>query len=186
MHAIELTQERRLVKELAEGSKEAFTVIYGHYCPILLAQMRRLLGTDMLAREVTQEVFFKVWQTRSRLDVDKCFRSYLFRIAANKACDHFRKVVHQADFKRRYSEEIKVGYQHVEEDLMRKERRSLLLSAIDALPPRRREIYDKCKLQGKSYSEISQLFGVSLSTISDHIVKANHFIQSYFLIHAEK
>ena len=57
--------------------------------------------------------------------------------------------------------------------------------AIAALPPRRRQIFRLCKLDGKSYEEAALQLGLSTSTISDHIVKATHFIQAYCYTHHE-
>ena len=55
-----------------------------------------------------------------------------------------------------------------------------LESTIQNIPPQRQQVFRLCKLEGKSYKEVSELLGISVSTISDHIVNATKFIRSNF------
>ena len=59
------------------------------------------------------------------------------------------------------------------------EKSVLLENAISKLPPQRQQVFRLCKLEGKSYRDVSELLGISLSTISDHIVKATKSIRNY-------
>ena len=68
-------------------------------------------------------------------------------------------------------------YSPVEEALYTKERSRLLKEAIDALPPKRREIFQLVKIEERSYEEVSLLLHISTSTINDHVVKATKFIK---------
>ena len=72
----------------------------------------------------------------------------------------------------------------VEEHFISKENSGILYQAIELLPPKRKLVFRLCKLEGKTYEEVSLLLGISLSTISDHIVKANLFIKSQLLVNA--
>ena len=76
-------------------------------------------------------------------------------------------------------------YEHIEEMLLRKENNHLLQKAIDSLSPQRQLVFRLCKLEGKSYDEVSQQLGISTSTISDHIVKANKTIREYLFEHLD-
>ena len=70
-----------------------------------------------------------------------------------------------------------------ETQVIRKEKAGLVHKAIEELPPKRKEVFKLCKLEGKSYEEISQRMGISTSTITDHIVKANVFIRNKLASH---
>jgi len=62
---------------------------------------------------------------------------------------------------------------------MEKENSALLQNAIDSLSPQRRQVFMLCKVNGKSYKEVSELLGISVSTISNHIVKSTKIIRAY-------
>jgi RNA polymerase sigma factor (sigma-70 family) len=70
-------------------------------------------------------------------------------------------------------------YLYPERDLYNLEYTGLLQKALATLPPQRKRVFEFCKLQGKSYHEVSQLLGMSSSTINDHIVKATHSIRQF-------
>ena len=63
---------------------------------------------------------------------------------------------------------------------------AILQKAIEGLPPQRQQVFRLCKLEGKSYKDVSTLLGISVSTISDHIVKGTKSIRDYFDIGVAK
>ena len=138
------------------------------------------MKSEAEAQEILQDVFLKIWDNRNSIDIEKSFRSYLFKIAENKVVDFFRKAARD---KKREAELISLAtieYMPVEELLYSDEKSALLQKAIDSLSPQRQQVFRLCKLEGKTYKEVSELLGISVSTISDHIVKATKSIRSYF------
>jgi RNA polymerase sigma factor (sigma-70 family) len=73
-----------------------------------------------------------------------------------------------------------VNYDRIEELLSGEQNLQVLHRAIEDLPPQRQQVFRLCKLEGKTYREVSELLGISESTISDHIVKGTKFIRAYF------
>src|SRR3546814_923282 len=70
-------------------------------------------------------------------------------------------------------------YSHVEESLISLEITKELYQAIEMLPPKRRKVFILCKLESKSYEEVSRLLNISPGTVNDHIRKANSFLRQY-------
>jgi len=170
--------ERDLLRRLRDGDEEAFAVIFHRYKDPLTHRLLYLLKSETLTQDVLQDLFLKVWGQRSYIDIDKSFRSFLYRVAENMVFDLFRK----AKKEREIFQEILQGgsefYTHVEERVFKEEEIHLLQSLLDKLPRRRKEIFIACKLEGKSYKEAAAEFGVSVSTINDHIQKATHYLKS--------
>jgi len=73
------------------------------------------------------------------------------------------------------------AYKHVDEKLAFKETNHIIVNGILMLPPQRRLVYQLCKIEGKSYQEVSRILGISISTISDHIVKATKSLKAHYL-----
>ena len=175
----QLENEVHFLLQLSKGSEIAFETIYKHYSPHLYRKLINILKTDVIAQEVLQDVFIIIWKNRENIDVSKCFYAYLSCIVVNKCYDYFRKISNE---KKMYSKLNNVyEYSPIEEGLINKESLMTLYQVIELLPPKRKLIFSLCKVDGKSYEEVSQQLGVSLSTISDHIVKANHFIRNQLL-----
>ncbi len=173
--------EIELIEQLISGCEQSFEKIYIHYSKRLYGNLFKLVKSDKDAQEILQEVFMKLWKTRQNLNTEKSFQSYLFKIAENKVYDFFRQAARD---KKRATHLIAVattGYVHIEEMILHKENATLLEKAIGSLPPQRQQIFRLCKLEDKSYKEVGELLGISVSTISDHIVKATKAIKAYFI-----
>ena len=57
------------------------------------------------------------------------------------------------------------------------EKSALLQNAVATLPAQRQQVFRLVKLERRSYKEVSEMLGISMSTISDHIVKATKSIR---------
>lgn len=173
--------EKQLLLQLSEGNEGAFEKIYQLYSRRLYGKLLKFTKSELQAKELLQDIFLKIWYTRKNIDPEKSFRSYLFQIATNSAYDFFRKNLRDRLLQYQLLNISKYQYSHIEEALINKENNSILYRAINLLPPKRRNIYKLCKVDGKSYVEVSHQLGISPSTISDHIVKANLFIKNYLM-----
>lgn len=170
--------EAELIDEVKSGSRYAFDELYSMYYYSLYISLRRVVRDEDIIAEVVQDTFVKIWEKRSKLDSGKSFRAYLARVSRNLMVDFFRKIKrHQvvvsnlALFATEVSEETMESSMSVDEE-------KLLMEAIDQLPPQRKRIFLLCKIDGLSYDQVGQQLGISVSTISDHIVKATKMIKN--------
>src|SRR5688572_18836418 len=166
--------------EMVSGSEIAFEKIYHLYSPRLFAKLIRLVKVESQAKEILQEVFLKLWEHRSFIDPEKSFRSYLFKIAENKIYDFFRKAAREKTIESNLLALSTVDQCVTVENTADRNHLVLLRQAIEMLPPQRRQVIRMCKLDAKSYKEVSELLGISVSTISDHIVKGTKSIRDHF------
>ena len=173
--------EKHLLQELAKGNEQAFEQIYKLYSPRLFGRLLKLVKSDSEAREILQDVFLILWKCRKDIDPEKSFRSFIFKIAENKVYDFFRKVARD---KSRQAQLITLStdnYTFIEEKSSSGDQNlAILHKAIEGLPAQRQQVFRLCKLEGKSYKEVSELLKISVSTISDHIVKGTKSIRDYF------
>ena len=175
--------ERELLSLLKQGNEQAFEKIYKLYSSRLFGNVFRMVKSESTTQEILQDVFIKIWNNRASIDLDKSFRSYLFRIAENKVYDFFRKATRDKKIQAQLFAAATEEYEHIEEMIYKKENALLLQKAIDSLSPQRQQIFRLIKLDNKSYEEVSRQLGISVSTISDHIVKANKAIREFIFTH---
>lgn len=173
--------DKELLLLLKSGDEAAFEKIYKLCSPRLFGNIYRMVKSESAAQEILQETFIKIWNNHSIIDPERSFRSYLFKIAENNVYDFFRKVARDKKIQAQLAAVATEHYDHIEELLLKKENALMLQKAIDSLPPQRQQVFRLCKLEGKSYDEVSGQLGISLSTISDHIVKANKAVREYLL-----
>ena len=173
-------QERDLLMALRQGDERAFEKIYQLYSLRLFGKLMNLVKSEAQAKDILQEVFLKLWEHRQSIDLEKSFRSYLFKITENKVYDFFRQAARDKIKEQQLVHSSTIDYSFIEYCKTSKDHLQTLTKAIDELPPQRKQIFSLCKLEGKSYKEVSDLLNISVSTISDHIVKGTKSIRKYF------
>ncbi|WP_159467295.1 sigma-70 family RNA polymerase sigma factor [Dyadobacter sp. 3J3] len=63
---------------------------------------------------------------------------------------------------------------------------NLLYAAIEQLPPKRKNVFTLCRLEGKSYQEAADILGISIYTVKEHLMAASKTIKSYVADHMPK
>jgi RNA polymerase sigma-70 factor (family 1) len=181
MPADSFYDEHKLLSQLKAGDKLAFARLYELYSRPLYLNLLKLLKTEQAAEEILQNIFYIVWEKREAITINHSIKGYLFRIAENKVHDFFRKLKRNRKLYD-YIQQVSCGeYEDVEIKILHSEETALLNKAIENLPPQRKQVFYLCKMEGKSYQEVSRLLGISASTINDHIVKATRAVRDFIL-----
>lgn len=166
---------------LKTGNAEAFDFFYRKHRARIYANILKMVKSPDMAADILQEVFIKVWNNAAGLDVSQPFEGYLVRIAQNCVYDFFRRAARQ---KKLEDKLILSSIADTEADtdtaLELEENIKLLSKEIDLLPPKCREVFQLCKLEGKSYEEVAQLLNISTATVNNHIVKATRILKGRF------
>lgn len=170
--------EADLLNRMKSGDQIAFEQIYKQYSLRIYWNILKMVKSEDDASELLQDVFFKVWEKRELIDPEQSFKSYLFQISKFAVYNFIRKTNLDKKLKDYLSHENTELYTHVEESIAYKQSDEFIKDAIEQLPPQRKQVYKLCKIEGKSYEEVSKILGISTSTISDHIVKATKFIKN--------
>lgn len=173
-------KEKELLEALQKGSVQAFDYLYQTYSLRIYSNIYRMVKCQDTTQELLQDVFISVWERREEIDPELSFKAYLYRISRNLVYNYFRRAkIGQKvlDYIASISTELDSS---VEEGIAYHETKDLLDTLISQLPPQRKVIYTLCKLEGRSYSEVSQLLNISESTINDHIVKATRFLKGKY------
>ncbi|MNJ93897.1 RNA polymerase sigma factor CarQ [compost metagenome] len=177
----DFTATQWLIK-LINNDHFAFQVLYDLYSAQLYGNLLRIVKDTDIAQDLLQLAFVKIWEKRHLIDPEKDFLAYLIQITRNLAYDHFRKVAIDRKLENYLLSVTDETYSHIEEELVYKESNQLFLDAVAKLSPQRKQVFTLCKMEGKSYHEVSNMLNISTSTISDHLLKSNKFIRAQMSI----
>lgn len=176
-----LEGESQLLLRLKDGDTLAFELIYDRYKAQLANNLIKLLRDDELAKDALQDLFIRIWNSRKNIDPSKSIKSYMYRIAENLVIDYYRKLSKDKEMQARILAEKDHWYDQIGDIISISDNTALLYRVIDQLPPKQKEAFVLHKIEGKSYKEISQLMGISHSTINKHIYVANKFVKSQII-----
>ena len=86
-----LENEAEIVKQ-AKTDDRAFEVLYNHYFSRIYAFVIKRTSQRETAEDIVSEVFMKAFAHLEKYEIRDCtFGAWLYRIAANKVIDHYRK-----------------------------------------------------------------------------------------------
>jgi RNA polymerase sigma-70 factor (family 1) len=177
--------EQALLMQLQAGSADAFTLLYQAYAERLYYNILSLVKDGLTAEELVQDIFSRIWQKRATIQIDTSFGAYLFTASRNRVYDFFRKLDRDHHLYATIRAAASYEYSYIEEALLNRENADILQKAIRSLPQQRRRAFELCKIEGRSYKEASEIMGVSLSTLKDHMANAREAIRTYVSKHYE-
>ena len=168
-----------LICEIKSGSRTAFNTLYRIHYPGLLAYAELFLDEGG-AEDVVQDVFLNVWINRDNLNDSSSLKGYLLRSVYNTSLNYLKKEKYARKYSSEYQQQIEeLGYLFYDPEsnetiqkLYSKDLHKEIQAAIDALPPKCREVFSLSYLGELSNKEIAQQLGISVSTVENHIHSA--------------
>jgi RNA polymerase sigma-70 factor (ECF subfamily) len=170
-----------LLEQLQQGEERAFNIIYKAYFRPLYRKVFSMIKDEMIADELIQDLFLKVWNKREEINPGHSFQAFLYTVANNLVFDYFRKIAKDKRLTARLLVNATDFYMHSDELLESKESKALVMKAIDQLSPQRKLVFTCCKLEGKSYEEASLELGISVATVNSHMTQALRTVREYIL-----
>lgn len=82
--------ELYLISSVKRGDLNAYERLFMHYYPIVRAFVLGFVKIDEQAKDISQDVFMKLWQYRESLDATKPIKPYIFLLARREICSYFR------------------------------------------------------------------------------------------------
>lgn len=145
------------------------------------------LGNRELARDLTQDLFFKLCKNEERLDEIRDMNSYIFWMAQNIVVDHLRKAAHQKEYREQLvaawkNDSIGSFYQkpEIEKQIQNEYYDHLFEQMVHDLTPQQKLIVTLSKKDGLSNDRIAQKLGLSPNTVKNHLHQALKILRTEF------
>jgi RNA polymerase sigma-70 factor (family 1) len=180
-----INTEKLLIKELIEGNDKAFRKLFDTYRDNVYAYSISMLKTKVLAEEIVQDVFLKIWQHRNRLNPELSFKSYVFTITRNLTFNLISKATNNRKLREEVFYESQKSYTPIEDKIAEADYEILKNKAIEQLSPKRKIIFQMSRDEGKSYEEISKELDISVSTVKGQMSKALATIRDFLQTHGD-
>ncbi len=175
-------EEQKFIKLLKEGKQSAFNRLLDDYQQKVFSTCISFVPNKEDAEDIAQEVFLEIFKSISRFKGDSKLSTWIYRIATNKCLEFIRK----KNTKKRFAfmqsilgNEIALDkttyfteFNHPGIVLENKEKSAIIFKAINSLSENQRAIFTLAKIDGKSYQEIKEITGKSLSSVESIMFRA--------------
>ena len=164
--------EKQIVSLLHSGDQQAISLIYKNYANTLMGLIYKVVKSDVIAEEVLQDTFVKIWKNAAQYNPQKGrLFTWFANIARNAAIDKVRSASFQRQSKTDQTEnfvDIKEAgqeIQNISDPGLRK--------VIDSLDDKYRRLIDLVYFQGYTQREIEKEFEIPLGTVKSRLRAAD-------------
>lgn len=163
-------QDSRLIEDLCrEGAdKAAFERLFHRYYPMVLNFTKGLVKNPVVAEDIAQNSFMKLWLNRFSLQPDLSVKNYLCVLSRNESINYLRSV-QARNVTLGEQPEPHQQNQPVEDWLNFAETNTILRNNIEALPPQRRMVFMMSRYEHMSNLQIAVKLNLSVRTVEKHI-----------------
>lgn len=160
-----------LADRAAAGDVYAFDALVVMHQDRVVNLAYRLVNDVNDAQDIAQEAFLKAFRSLPRLRDRAQFSSWLLKITANAARDHFRRKRRRDELPLEDGVVPALGdttYGHCE----RRSAQETVLRLLYGLPERHRIVLVLRDLRGHTYEEMSQILGCTISSVKNRLHRA--------------
>jgi RNA polymerase sigma-70 factor (ECF subfamily) len=164
------------------GDESAFAYLVQKYRRPMVGFMYRLCHNPSTAEELAQEVFLRVYRSRTTYEPSAKFTTWLYRIATNLAVNHARDTRHERpentvrldepDQETGTTPDLADESLSAEENILKRERLAAIRAKVNALPERQRVAVIMHKYQQMDYREIAGILKLSESATKSLLFRA--------------
>lgn len=151
------------------GQRSALLELFERYERRLLYYLRRIASPPLDAEDVLQDVWLTVIRKVAALDRPEAFKSWLYRIAHNRAISRRRAQRETASLDELNGEELSSPESEETEGSFAGYEPSDVHAGLERLSPDHREVLTLRFLEDLSYQEIADVVGASLGTVRSRL-----------------
>jgi RNA polymerase sigma-70 factor, ECF subfamily len=165
-------EENTLLDLLKTKSERGFSILYDNYCSAIHGVIFKIIQSEEMAEDLTQDVFVKIWHKIENFDTTKgTLFTWMINIARNTAIDKIRSA--------EYSQSKQ--YIDIANNLNVVEARNNNSFNIDTiglramvadLRPEYKQIIDLVYFGGYTQAEIAEEYGIPLGTVKTRVKAA--------------
>ncbi|MEL7120616.1 MAG: sigma-70 family RNA polymerase sigma factor [Bacteroidota bacterium] len=165
-----------LLKKIHSGDRKSFEGLYKAFHKRVYFFSLKSTQNEIEAEDLTQTIFIKIWENRSKLSLSIPLETQVFKIARTTTIDFYRAKTAQQKLLHKYKELN--GHSVSDETESIKPKLDSLNRAIEELPKKRKEIFKLSRYHGLTHEEIAQELSISKNTVHVQISKALQTLRS--------
>lgn len=162
--------DRALLGLAARGDRQAFGQLYQRHVRPVYWQAYAVVGNDLDAEDVTQEVFITTWKKLTTITiVDDSLLPWLLVTARYTALNKRRKSLRDETRRRRLEDDIPDRSASVEDTVLHEALLARVDKYVAELSGTDRELYDLCISGDHTYAEAAEHLGVTHGAIRNRV-----------------
>ena len=166
---ISISTQTFTAQAIEEAFREHFQGLYRYACT--------MLSDELMAEEMVQNVFYKLWKNRESIAINQSVASYLYRSVYHECLNHLKHLKVRAAYEK-HASRVMEQMNNAADKLKLKELETKLDEALKELPEQCRTIFQMSRFEEMKYMEIAGKLGISVKTVENQMGKALKLLRS--------
>lgn len=159
-----------LIREMCEGSAEAFDLVYARYMPFILHVALRVVGDRMEAEDICHDVFLEVLRKGAGYDPSRgSVEAWLAVMTRSRCLDRLRRSKRMSFGLEQNAEPQSASSLGPEAQAESRLQREALVEALHSLPLRQREAIVSSYYGSHTQRELSDAWNVPIGTVKSWV-----------------
>ena len=154
-----------------------FTLIYNKYKKPLFNYLYKIVRAEMLAEDIMQNVFLKLYDNITRIRHTELVEIWIFRTARNEAYTHFRRNKNKVEEDITNYESVLTSSNLIY-DLEQQELIDLIEEELKQMDSAQSEVYYLKEYSGLSYKEIAEIMEITEDLVRSRIFKVRQKLRT--------
>lgn len=172
--------DEQLARDLQTGVADALTELFRRHSRVLLRATKRIVGSEVEAEDVVQQVFLDVFRAIQQFDPNKGpFKTWLFMFGYHRAFNHRRAMIAARVFD---SYPLDDSCSMANEAHSQAEVRVLVEQALGRLPARERRTIELIYFKGLTASEAAEVTQETVRVVRHNLYRGIERLRSILIL----
>ena len=182
-----MINQEEFIENLRSGNQAAFSLLIDDYQQKVFHTCISFVPNKEDAEDIAQEVFLEVYKSIGKFKGNSKLSTWIYKICTNKCLEFIRKKNAKKRLvfiQRILGNEIPLDktnffteFNHPGILLEHKEQSETIYLALNTLPESQKIVFTLAKLDGKTYQEIVEITGKSMSSVESIMFRAKKNLQ---------
>ncbi len=160
-------------RTFAADEHAGMEMIFRQYYSVLCSHAIRYVSSKAIAEDIVSDILFEFQAKGLATSITTSYRAYLFTSVRNRAYDHLKREMRQANTVMENAMSIAVNQSEQPDSITQfEELHNLIEDTIKSMPLKRKQVYIMHRFEGKKSKEIADELKLSQRTIETHLYNA--------------
>jgi RNA polymerase sigma-70 factor (ECF subfamily) len=163
-------KEEAIWKNIQQKDEGTFERYYKEHYKSFFLMSCKYLKDPLLAEEIVNDVFLKIWEDGDKMKIESSLKSYLYKAIINRSLNvlnkNKRELIRQPNVTAVAEESYELRQMEENEGMVK------IYAAIDQLPDQCKRVFEMSRFEELKQQEIADKLGISVKTVKNHITIA--------------
>lgn len=170
--------QKGILKHNGNTGEKAFEMVFKTNFKGLHAYAYTIVKDEVMAEELVQNVFCRLWEKRAGITVETSLGAYLYRSVYHESLNYLKHLKVREAYGAYARSQLNSAVDSAEKKVLVSDLEKRLNEALTNLPQQCRTIFQMSRFEELKYQEIADRLGLSIKTVENQMGKALRILRS--------